>query len=218
MIRPGLLIAGCAALAFVWSGAVPVLAPGPLTSHMVVHVTVVAVAAPLLAFAAAGGAFDLSRRWRLLSAPIAAMLLELFVVWGWHVPVLHHLARTTTAALVAEQASFLGVGLLLWLTAFGGRDADSRPKLGAGVIALLMTSMHMTLLGALITLAPRVLYGHAAGGAAASLMTDQQIAGMVMLFGGATSYLAGGLYLVRRLLQDTTERQSRREADNATLG
>ena len=188
-----------ASLAIAWSGAAAPLAPGPFSAHMIAHVAVMALAAPLLAIAAAGTRADPTRRWPLLAAPIAAMLAELVVVWGWHLPLLHHAARASAWAWVAEQASFLAVGLALWLAVLGGGAEDRRPQLASGVIALLLTSMHMTLLGVLITLAPRALYDHY--GAATAALTDQQVAGMVMLFGGATSYLAGGLWLVHRLLQ-----------------
>src|SRR3546814_16032309 len=94
---------------------------------------------------------------------MAAMLAELVVVWGWHLPLLHHAARSSTAALAAEQASFLAVGLALWLSVLGGRAAQRHARLAGGVVALLLTSMHMTRLGALITLAPRRIYHHAMG-------------------------------------------------------
>src|SRR3546814_3906347 len=58
--------------------------------------------------------------------------------------------------------------------------------------------MHMTLLGALITLAPRSLYHHDMG----SALADQQVAGMVMLR-GSMSYLAVG-----RSEEHTSELQS----------
>src|SRR3546814_20011317 len=125
---------------------------------------------------------------------MAAMLAELVVVWGWHLPLLHHAARSSTAALAAEQASFLAVGLALWLSVLGGRAAQRHARLAGGVVALLLTSMHMTLLGALITLAPRSLYHHDMG----SALADQPVAGMVML-SGSLSYLAGGLWQVARL-------------------
>src|SRR3546814_5845462 len=94
--------------------------------------------------------------------PVAAMLAELVVVWGWHLPLLHHLAQVSTAAWLAEQASFLAVGLALWLSVLGGGAEYRRARQASGVIALLLTSMHMTLLGVLLTLAPRALYHHAA--------------------------------------------------------
>lgn len=213
-MRRRLVLGGiaCAALAAVWStawsGAMASLVTGDFTAHMVAHVTVMALAAPLLAIALAGGAADPTRRWPWLGAPIAAMVAELVVVWGWHVPRLHDAARADAGLLVAEQASFLLVGLALWLSVLGGAERDTRPRRAAGVAALLMTSMHMTLLGVLITLSPRALYLCVAG------LGDQQVAGMVMLFGGATSYLAGGLWLVHRLLQ---EPQGAREGGHVPL-
>src|SRR3546814_18718364 len=77
---------------------------------------------------------------------MAAMLAELVVVWGWHLPLLHHAARSSTAALAAEQASFLAVGLALWLSVLGGRAAQRHARLAGGVVALLLTSMPMPLL------------------------------------------------------------------------
>lgn len=59
-----------------------------------------------------------------------------------------------------------------------------------------MTSTHMTLLGVLLALAPRALYG---GHAAAA---DQQLGGLVMLCGGGISYLAGALWLVQVALRE----------------
>src|SRR3546814_20884322 len=107
---------------------------------------------------------------------MAAMLAELVVVWGWHLPLLHHAARSSTAALAAEQTSFLAVGLALWLSVLGGRAAQRHARLAGGVVALLLTSMHMTLLGELITLEPRGLYYHDMG----SALAVPQVAGTVM--------------------------------------
>jgi putative membrane protein len=63
--------------------------------------------------------------------------------------------------------------------------------------------MHMTLLGSLIALTPRPLYGHvaAASRAAAPSLDDQHRGGVIMLLVGGASYLAGGLWLSARLLE-----------------
>jgi putative membrane protein len=175
--------------------------PGHFSAHMIVHVAVVAVAAPLLAIGVAGSRADATRRRPWLAAPVPAMLVEFVVVWGWHLPLLHEAARASAAVLLVEQASFLAVGLLLWLSVLGGAPTQRRQRLAGGVVALLLTSMHMTLLGALITLAPRVLYNTAAHTAPNSPLADQQFAGMVML-SAAASYLAGGLWAVARLLRE----------------
>jgi putative membrane protein len=187
-------------LAAAWLGPVAELAPGPFSGHMVIHMSVVAIAAPLLALGLAGGPLDPVRRWPALFPPVPLSIVELLVVWGWHAPALHHLARHTTPGLVVEQATFLASGLLVWLSALGGARGDGN-RTGAGVLALLLTSMHMTLLGALLALPPRALYGHEAHGMTMAPLDDQHLGGAIMLLAGGASYLAGGLALVALLLR-----------------
>lgn len=205
-LRAGAAAGALAALAGVWLTPLPAALPGPFSAHMATHMTVVAVAAPLLAFALAGGALDPLRR---LPAPLLAVpasLVELLVVWAWHAPALHHLAQRSGAAFAAEQATFLSSALVVWLCACAtdrGRASAARGRYeigsshGAGVVALLLTSMHMTLLGALLALAPRPLYHEATLAA----LADQQLGGALMLVAGGTVYLAGGLSLAAWLLR-----------------
>ncbi len=68
-------------------------------------------------------------------------------------PALHEAAYFAPVVFAAEQGSFLLVGLVVWASA---RTAP--PLAGAG--GMLLTSMHMTLLGALLVLAPRALYAY----------------------------------------------------------
>jgi putative membrane protein len=166
------------------------------------HMAVAAVAAPLLALATAGGRFDPARRAPRLFSAVPASILELIVVWSWHAPALHHVARTTTTGLIVEQATFLGAGLLVWMSACGGDVVRTGPRAAAGVVALLLTSMHMTLLGALLALAPRPLYAHTlALSSPEAALADQQLGGVIMLLVGGASYLAGGLWLSAGLLR-----------------
>jgi putative membrane protein len=195
------LIAGVLALAAAWLGPLPSLAPVYFSAHMSMHMAVVAIAAPLIAVGIAGGRGDLTRRAPSIFSPIPASLVELVVVWAWHAPVLHHFARSSMPGLVLEQGMFLASGLLVWLAAFGS-EASRGARAGAGVVALLLTSMHMTLLGALLGLAPRPLYVHAGHGrAVVSALDEQHLGGAIMLAVGGVSYLAGGLWLSARLLR-----------------
>lgn len=70
-------------------------------------------------------------------------------------------------------------------------------------MALLLTSMHMTLLGALLALTPRPLYDHAASTLHIAPLFDQHLGGAIMILVGGVSYLAGGIFLVARLLRRT---------------
>jgi putative membrane protein len=200
MKRALFAVLGLGALAAVWLGPLEALAGGAFAAHMTVHMGVVAVAAPLLAFALAGSPFDPVRRAPKLFPPVPISLVELLVVWSWHAPALHHAARHSLTALAIEQSSFLIGGILVWLAAFGGDSAGRMQRGAAGVGALLLTSMHMTLLGALLALPPRPLYHHAEAHAHAAL-DDQHLGGAIMLIGGAVVYLAGGLWLSAQLLR-----------------
>jgi putative membrane protein len=188
-------------LAGVWLGVLPLLAQQSFFAHMVMHVAVVAVAAPLLALAMAQTRFDPLRHTPALFTPIAVSLFELVVVWGWHAPALHHAARQSLSLLLLEQLSFLLAGLLLWLSVLGGDPDQRAARAATGVVALLLTSMHMTLLGALLALAPRALYEHSGGLWQMSALQDQQLGGVVMLLVGGVVYLSGGLYLLAELLR-----------------
>lgn len=187
-----LFVIGSVLLGAMWLGPLPSLTTSHFSAHMLLHMGVVAVAAPFLALGVAGGRVDPARRWPRLFNPVLASVFELFAVWIWHAPLLHGAARHGTNALVVEQGTFLVAGLWLWMAAFGGdRQADAQ-RAWTGVAALLFTSVHMTLLGAIFALAPRSVYGHGAGDGA---LSDQHLGGSLMLLIGGASYLAGGLGL-----------------------
>lgn len=194
------LTSGLLLLALLWLGPLPGMAPHAFHAHMTMHMGVVAVAAPLIAAGLAGTRFDPVPLAPALFAAIPVSLVELAVVWLWHMPAPHQLARHTLPGLLLEQATFLASGLLLWLAALGGRRGD-RPRAAAGVIGLLLTSMHMTLLGAILALSPDSLYGHASLG-------DQHLGGAIMLLVGGGAYLAGGLWLTAGLLRPQTEKSA----------
>lgn len=170
-------LAGAALLAGAWLGPLPALAAQSMSAHMVLHLTLVALVPALLARPLPGGSGP--------AVLAAAVVAEMAAVWAWHAPALHHWARESGTGFVLEQASFLVVGLFLWSAALSA----SRP---AGALVLLLTTMHMTLLGALIGLAPVTLYGHG-GGFGLTALEDQQLAGALMAGLGGAVYLVGAL-------------------------
>jgi putative membrane protein len=191
-VKRASVIAGLALLPVGW-----LLAGLPLgmIGHMAGHMIAVAIAAPLLAFGLAGTAFDPAHRWPYIVTPMAMMLVELVAVWLWHLPMLRA-AAISFPVLMIEQFCFLAAGLLLWSA------VCHAPRRAAGIGALLLTSMHMTLLGVLIGLAPRPLYPMAHHGlAGVDPLVDQQLGGVIMLVVGAASYFLGGLALLASLLR-----------------
>lgn len=186
-MRPAILLLGLALLAAVWLLPVDRLLP-EFAAHMLRHITLVALAAPLIVLGVP--------QWvqRLAIPPLGAAVLEFVVVWGWHLPAAHAAGRLNGLGFVLEQLSFLTVGLLVW----AGCLRSDQPLAGAG--GLLLTSMHMTLLGALLVLAPRDLYAALCG--TLPNLTGQQVGGMLMLAMGTPVYLIAGLILTGQSLRD----------------
>lgn len=196
------LILGLLALAVIWAGPLLSAWRDSFAAHMLAHMGVVAIAAPLIAIGASGKMPAVKP-----SLPLIASLVELVVVWGWHAPAARSWAESSIFATVLEQVTFLVAGLLLWLSAIAPVATPSRDASGA--LALLLTSIHMTLLGALLSLASRPLYGIGdvtCFGLVLDAGQDQALGGVIMLMIGAVVYLAGGVFLLSRLLSDRRER------------
>lgn len=192
------LAAGLLLLAGLWLGPLPGMARRAFSPHMILHLGVMVVAAPLFVI----GLMrlfppDLAPRLRYLGA-FAASVFDFAVVWGWHVPALHEAAARFDPAFALQQLSFLAAGLWLWWICLAGRDAGSR---AAGAFAMLFASMHMAMLGVLLVLAPTLVYApqFCLGAFGLDPLQDQQLGGGLMALFGAVPYVAGGAYLASRL-------------------
>lgn len=196
---------GITVLLLVWAGPLPQRASAQFSAHMSMHVLVVALAAPLIACGLAGSRLDFARLGPSLASPLLVSALDLIVIWAFHAPRIHHASQHWPAVMVLEQGAFLLCGLAVWFSAFGGapRIPGHRERIAAGVAGLLLTSMHMSLLGALLAVAPRPLYAHdlLCGPTASSALQDQELGGVLMLAAGGSSYLLGALLLLGRLLR-----------------
>ena len=202
-MRPHLLVGlGVVLLIAAWAGPLPRLVPDSFAAHMALHMSVVGIAIPILAAGLAPMVADHPLMRSQLALPIAVSLFDLVVVWGWHTPALHNASRSSGWMLAYEQVSFAIASLLVWVLALASPSGRRANAALAGALTLFFTSMHMTLLGALIGLAPRSIYpGHAHhGGFGLDAMADQQVGGVIMLAIGGIIYLLGGLLLVARAL------------------
>ena len=123
----------------------------------------------------------------------------------------------STAALASgwlhalEHASFFGTALLFWRALGNARSARHvAPALGAAFFTLI----HSGLLGALISLAPRPLYGWYGATElwGLSALEDQRLAGLLMWVPMGGVYFVTCLYLASRLVAPE-ERYAQAHAD-----
>jgi putative membrane protein len=182
------------------------------SAHMVQHLLLILVAAPLLALSAPSSAIlrgsplavrRASGRWRrrlglthgnlgVLRHPAAVWLLQVGVLWFWHAAAPYDAALGSEPLHLLEHASFLVTAVLFWHVVIGVRGA-ARVSNGLGVLLVFAMAMQSVFLSVLLTFARTPWYsGYAATTAPWGLdpLTDQQLAGVIMWIP------AGGIYLV----------------------
>jgi cytochrome c oxidase assembly factor CtaG len=179
------------------------------TFHMIEHEIVMAISAPLLVAARplaallwglpltaarAGRGVVTSRRsralWRWMTNGTNATILHAIAIWGWHVPALFDAAVNTVALHRLQHLSFLVTAVFFWWSVLW------RSSRGVATWHLFATMMHTALLGALMALAPRILYTAQTRAAADWGMTaleDQQLAGLIMWIPAGTIYAGAAL-------------------------
>ena len=192
--------AGLVILAAALLSPLDALASTLFAGHMVQHLLLMVVAAPLLVYArptaalVAGlpsGGRDAVRRAsaaglrgaaRTLTRPVVVWGLGTVVLWSWHMPSLYEAALSHDALHAVEHASFFGVAVLFWSVVLGSgaRRGVARPVAGLLVLA---SGVQSTALGAVLLFASSPLYPVHGPGAAAwgtSALEDQQLAGALM--------------------------------------
>lgn len=181
------------------------------SAHMVQHILLILVAAPLLTLGAPQSPFLLAVPWaqrhqlgriwreavwlraarRVFTQPLAAWGLHTLTIWVWHLPDLYQGTLESEWIHVLEHALFLGTGLLFW-------SAILRPGYGAGVLSLFTLTVNTTLLSALMTFAPWPWYAHYVATAPLWHLTpleDQQLAGVIMWIPAGLGYTLAALIL-----------------------
>jgi putative membrane protein len=179
------------------------------TAHMIEHEIMMACAAPLLALARPIGAFlwafpaPMRRRlgfggrqrqvraaWTLFTSPLPATIFHGAVIWFWHAPALFNAAVESLPIHRLQHVTFLVSALAFWWALM--RRCDR----GSAVFHVFATMIHSTLLGALITMAPRVLYVRQTADSfrwGLTPLEDQQLAGLVMWVPAGTVYAGAAL-------------------------
>ena len=200
------------------------------SAHMVQHLLLVLVAAPLLAWSAPGAALvhalptaahrtvarwrsrtGLNRRnLRLLREPTAVWLLHVGVLWFWHGAGPYDAALGNELLHVVEHASFLATGVLFWRVVVGSRAAG-RVSNGFGVLLVFTMGMQSVFLSLLLTFAREPWYmGYAGTTAPWGLepLADQQLAGVIMWIPASLVYLGTALTLLVAWVQASEHDQA----------
>ena len=198
---PWQLWAGLAVLAATWLGPLPAMTRTAFSPSMIVHLSVMALASPLIAI----GISRLPDLPRLPDKPallaLAAAIADMVVVIGWHISYFHEAAARSWMAYSIEQITFLLAGLGIWCIGF--LPTGRRSALW-GAVAFFMSFMHMTVLGCVLLFVPHLLYDPdvCQGAFGLAPLQDQQFGGILMAGWGAFVYAGGGVALFRRVLVD----------------
>lgn len=193
------------------------------TAHMIEHELLMLVAAPLIAFseplaiflwalprswrhacAQLGHDAKFSRVWQSMSGLLGASLIQLAMLWAWHVPALFNRALASEGWHIAQHLSFVLSAILFWWSIH--RAARVHKHYGAAAAFLFFTSLHSSLLGVLMSFSGSPWYAQyvalgMSGTFGLSALEDQQLAGLIMWIpGGAVHAIAALVYLSRSLV------------------
>ncbi len=220
--RGGLFTAGLAVIAVALLTPLDGAADSLASAHMVQHVLLTTVAAPLLALSRPvpallrGGpaavrnanrrlgrlvTLDLRHRLRRV-LPATAWATAAAALWFWHARVPYELAVHDGRLHAVQHLSFLWSGLALWAIVVGTGGSRRRSP-GLGLLLLFTLGLQTTLLAALMTFSPVPWYDVYADTTVAwglDPLDDQRLAGVLMWFPTGLIHLAAAVWLLTRWL------------------
>jgi cytochrome c oxidase assembly factor CtaG len=194
--------------------------------HMTQHEILMLVSAPLLVFGhplfamlwalprrtrEAWGMWSqtpiVARSWRGATGPFTVFFAHAVALWLWHTPPLYEAALHNGAIHALEHLSFVMTAALFWWAMIHGRYG--RMGYGIAVLYIFLTAIHSSVLGALMTISPHVLYpDYIANGASwhVNAIEDQQLAGLLMWVPSGLVFIIFGLALFAAWLGESDKR------------
>lgn len=229
-IRTGAFLAGLAVLAASLESGIDAYSAELLSVHMVQHVLLTLVAAPLLLLGAPVtlalralprsarrplAAAVTSRAARALAHPAVAWSGFAAVTVGTHFSPLYDAAVTSPGLHAVEHLLYIGSGLLLWLPVVGADPVPRSEQPAIRILYLLLAMPPMALVGVGLATASEVWYPsylEPAQALGVSALADQQEAGMIMWLGGSLFLAAATVVIGWAALVREERRQAAREA------
>jgi putative membrane protein len=176
---------------------------GDIAALLIVLGLTRSVLQPVMAFAW----FD---RLRVLTLPLIALPLWIANLFVWHLPVLYEAAVGNPAVHALQHACFIGVGVLMWMPIAGPLPVPSWFGGGAQVGYTAIARLAGAGLGNILMWSGTALYPVYAAGEAywgISPLTDQGIAGVIMMTEGALVTLGVLAWTLLRWAERDTEKQ-----------
>jgi putative membrane protein len=232
--RVGAYLSGMWILVLALVSPVDALGETLFSVHMVQHMLLMVVAAPLLILGHPVMAFlwalppawrkalsswslrstSVHGGWKLVSHPVTVLVLHVAALWIWHVPTLYQAALTSRLLHSLEHASYLFTAMLFWWALARGARTGRWPGYGAGILYVFGAALQSGALGALLLFAQAPWYPAHAPGAelwGVDLLVDQQLAGALMWVPAGLVYTAAILVLfvawVRKADRTVTHRE-----------
>lgn len=180
------------------------------SAHMVQHLLLILVAAPLLVLSdfqlallwaiprrraqQLGSGFNQSRpvsgTWRVLNQPIFVWILFTLTMWIWHASRFYQAALNNDLIHTFEHLTFLFTAMLFWWILFKHNRPD-HIHYAMTIPFLFLTVLQSSILGALMTFTSQPWYSDYAASTARWGLTpleDQQIAGLIMWVPGGAVF------------------------------
>jgi cytochrome c oxidase assembly factor CtaG len=147
---------------------------------------------------------------KVLGNPIIAWFLGVGAMWVWHLPSLHDSVLANDNLYIAQQISFVFIGLIFWWPVFAPVEARRLSPL-VSTLYLSSACLGCTILGMLITFAGAGLYAAymnpvdtigilplIRGELCLTPGVDQQIGGLTMWVPGCLIYLTASMVTLAR--------------------
>jgi cytochrome c oxidase assembly factor CtaG len=193
-----------------------------LTFHMVQHLLLMTIAAPLILMATPGVAFfrgvpypvrraartiicsaAARRIGRSLTHPIVCWLIGTGAVLAWHVPRAHELSMRSHSWHVVQHVTFFVAGLLFWWPVVNPGSGPARLPRFSAPLYLFLATLPCDALSAFLAFCGRVVYpSHESARPMFGLtpLTDQECAGALMWFWVTIAYLLPAIVITVRML------------------
>jgi cytochrome c oxidase assembly factor CtaG len=214
--RQACFYAGCLTIAV----ALTALGSGSqelLAVHMAEHLLIGDIASLLIVLGLTGPLIApvlrvrVFNRLRVLSNPAIALPLWAVDLYAWHLPVFYQAALRSDGVHAIEHGMFIACGVNLWMCLVGPLPVPSWFGGSRKALYLLGYWFAGTLLANTFIWVGTVFYPFYASGAAAwhiSQLTDQRLAGGIMMIEGSVLTLCLGTWQLMTGLREAGERQA----------